>query len=313
MELAPIVLFAYCRPDHVRRTIEALLQNEEAKYSDLIIYSDAAKNEKVLNDVERTREYIKTVSGFKTVTIVEREKNWGLAKNLIDGISSVINKYERVIVVEDDIVTSPYFLKFMNEALELYKDNEKVASVQGYTYPVKGTLPETFFVKWQGCWGWATWKRAWNLFNPDSLDLYQMLQDNKFEYEFNVADTYSYMNMLKDQIEGKINSWAIRWYASVFLNDMLILYPGKSLVFNSGFDGVGATHTTFTTNVYDTNVQHAPIQVMPILVKESLIARREFISFFDSLIKKSFLRTILRRAGLMPLCIRIKQLVLGKH
>jgi len=163
--LAPIVLFVYNRPWHMRQTIEALQKNELAEVSELFIFSDGPKSEADKEKVLEVREYIKTIPGFKSVTLIKRERNIGLAQSIITGVTDVINRYGRIIVLEDDMVTSPYFLKFMNEALEFYKDAEKVVCVHGYIYPIEAKLPETFFLRGADCWGWATWKRGWDLFD----------------------------------------------------------------------------------------------------------------------------------------------------
>ena len=144
--LAPIVLFVYNRPWHTAQTVEALQKNTLADKSELFIYSDAAKNSEVALYVKKVREYIRNISGFRKVTIMEREKNWGLANSIIDGVTTIVNKYGKIIVLEDDLVTSPYFLRFMNEALEMYENEESVASIHGYIYPIEG-LPETFFIR----------------------------------------------------------------------------------------------------------------------------------------------------------------------
>ena len=225
MELSPIVLFVYNRPKHTKATIEALLKNEEAQYINLIIYSDAAKNERAIKGVFETREYIKTIKGFKSLTIIEREKNWGLAKSIIDGVTHNVNKYGTIIVLEDDLVTSPYFLKYMNEALHKYKDEDSIVCIHGYVYPTKKKLPETFFIKGADCWGWATWKRGWDLFNPSAENLLKEIEEKKLQKKFDFNFTYPYVQMLKDQINGKCDSWAIRWLASAFLKDKLTLYP----------------------------------------------------------------------------------------
>lgn len=138
------------------------------------------------------------------------------------------------------MITSPYFLQYMNDALSLYKDIEEVISIHGYSYPVKRTLPDTFFLRGADCWGWATWKRGWKLFNLDSSDLYQQLQVNQQCYTFDFEGTHSYCKMLKNNIQGKNDSWAIRWYASAFLRNKLTLYPGRSLIHNIGNDGSGS-------------------------------------------------------------------------
>lgn len=292
MDLAPIVLFVYNRKEHAQQTVEALLKNCECKQSDLYIYSDGSKDEQSDADVAETRKYIDTVTGFKSVTIIKRDKNWGLAANLIDGISTIVEKYGRVIVLEDDIITSPYFLKFMNEALERYKDDNRVASIQGYTYPVKEELPEAFFIRCQGCWGWATWERAWKKFNPDSEYLYKEILRKDLVREFNVDDTYYYMKMLRDQRDGKINSWAIRWYASVFLENMLVLNPGKSLVFNCGFDGHGGTHCTEENHKFDTILNNSPIDWAKVgNVSECKQSKNAYVSFLK--------RTALGRRGVI--------------
>lgn len=258
MKLAPIVLFTYCRPWHTQQTVEALLRNKEAAYSDLYIYSDAPKNDSARSGVVETRRYIRSITGFKSINIIERERNWGLANSLIDGITHIVGEYGRVIVVEDDIVTSPYFLRYMNEGLELYKDEEQVACIHGYMYPSTKKLPEMFFIKGADCWGWATWKRAWDVFNSDAQVLLNEINKRKLQREFNFNYTYPYTDMLKAQIRGEVDSWAIRWYASAFLNNMYTLYPGQSMVVQIGMDGVEATHCT-RNNCYEVELKNTPV------------------------------------------------------
>lgn len=244
MNLAPIALFVYNRLEHTRQTIESLKKNNLAIQSDLIIFSDASKAETKCESVRVVREYIQTIVGFKTVTIVERPINFGLANSIIDGVTSVVNQYGRVIVLEDDMVTSPYFLQYMNDGLNIYDKYENVASIHGYVYPIDN-LPETFFLRGADCWGWATWKDRWAMFEPDGAKLLDELKRRKLTKRFDFNGTYGFSQMLEDQISGKNNSWAVRWHASAFLNNKYTLYPGKSLVLNIGNDGSG-THCGVT-------------------------------------------------------------------
>ncbi len=246
---APIVFFTYNRASHARKAIESLLNNKEAALTDIYIYSDGAKNETDIESVKEDREYIHQISGFKSVNIVERDRNWGLANSLIDGITKVVNEYGRVIVVEDDLIMSPYFLKFMNEALDKYENDDRVSAVSAYVFPVKQRLPEFFFLRYFACWGWATWKRGWDLFNPDVEDLISQFKNSQQKRLFDVDNSYSFYDMLLLQKEGKINSWACRFYASSFLAEKLILYPGRSLTLQNGMDGSGV-HCS-SSNDYD--------------------------------------------------------------
>jgi len=240
MSLAPIALFTYNRPLHTQKTVEALKNNELASQSDLFIFSDAPKNEKAVCDVMALRKYLKTIEGFKNITIIEREKNFGLANSIIDGVTNLVTKFEKIIVLEDDLVTSKYFLKYMNEALEKYANEERVMQISGYMFPVDIKFShDSFFIPFPTSWGWATWKRAWNKFDPLMKD-YEILRKNKeLIKKFNVDGNYNYFKMLETQINNKIDSWAIRWYLSVFMNNGLVLYPSKTLVRNDGFDGTG--------------------------------------------------------------------------
>lgn len=277
MSLAPIVLFVYNRLWHTRQTIEALQRNELARESELFIYSDGPRPG-VEEKVKEVREYLKTIQGFKSLTIIERDKNVGLANNIIEGVTNIVNKYGRIIVLEDDMVTSSGFLTYMNEGLQLYANEERVASIHGYIYPVKHPekLPETFFIRGADCWGWATWTRAWRYFEPDGQKLLDELKKRKLTKEFDFGGAFPYTTMLKDQIQGKNNSWAIRWHASIFLRDMLTLYPRYSLVQNIGMDNSG-THCG-TIHVFDTSlVSH--IVVKKIEVKESFLARKSIKNY----------------------------------
>lgn len=169
----PIALFTYARPDHAYRTVEALLGNPQAELTDLIIFSDSARSSDKEPAVDAVRAYLATISGFRSTTIHRRPHNLGLAQSIIQGVTQVLAEHDSVIVLEDDMVTSPHFLTYMNEALDLFANDERVISIHGYTYPVKQPLPEAFFLPGADCWGWATWRRGWALFNPDG----QMLLD----------------------------------------------------------------------------------------------------------------------------------------
>jgi putative methyltransferase (TIGR04325 family) len=278
MTVAPVVLFTYSRLEHTRRTVQALQKNLLANKSDLIIFSDAAKSDKQVKSVDEVRRYIRKLDGFKSVTIVERESNLGLANSIISGVTSTINSHGRVIVLEDDLVTSPYFLTYMNQALEKYAADDLVACIHGYSYPVKGLLPEAFFLRGADCWGWATWRRAWSDFKLDGRYLLEELKRQNLVDEFDFKGTYPFSKMLEDQINGKNDSWAVRWYASAFLANKLTLYPGRSLVHNIGNDNSGI-HCSESTN-YDTTPSKTPIDLDNILVEPSPEGRLAFEEFF---------------------------------
>jgi len=248
MNCAPIALFTYCRADHTRDAVESLLRNQEAAESDLYIFSDGPKNESKELAVNENRKYIHTIQGFNSIRIIEREKNWGLANSLIAGITEIVHKYGRVIVVEDDLILSPYFLKYMNEALEMYKNDDRVSAISAFLNPIDCQAPNTFFLRYFACWGWATWDRAWRLFNPDTKDLLKQIRWKT--KEFNVGEHGGFYGMLYCQKVGLVDSWAVRFYASSFLADKLVLFPGKSLAMQTGLDGSG-THSKTGDTVYN--------------------------------------------------------------
>lgn len=214
---APVVLFTYARPEHTRQTVEALRRNQFAPTSDLIIYSDGPRTSDDRSTVDEVRAYLRTITGFRSVTIRHRDTNFGLAKSIIEGVTEVLERTDRIIVLEDDMVTSPHFLGYMQEALERYAGDERVISVHGYAYPTGKPLPEAFFLPGADCWGWATWRRGWGLFNPDGRMLLDELVRRKMVRGFDFDGAYPYSSMLQEQIRGNNDSWAIRWYASAYL------------------------------------------------------------------------------------------------
>ncbi|MBS1505287.1 MAG: glycosyltransferase family 2 protein [Bacteroidetes bacterium] len=293
---APIALFVYKRVDHTRSTIEALQANRLSKDSDLIIYSDGPKGVNDKEKVEEVRLFIRTITGFKTVQIIESPVNMGLAKSIIQGVTSVLKKYDSVIVVEDDLVSSPYFLSYMNQGLSLYRFDSEVISIHGYVYPLKGKLPESFFLKGADCWGWATWRHGWELFEPDGNKLLQELEQRNLTRQFDFEGSYPYTQMLRDQIEGKNDSWAIRWYASAFLKGKLTLYPGASLINNIGHDNSGS-HSG-RSSLFDVALKNTDIELKRIPLIENSELRQKFISYFLSF-KPGFLLRILKRIKMM--------------
>jgi hypothetical protein len=242
INLSPIVLFTYNRLYHTKQTIEALSKNELANESELIIYSDGAKNKEVKEKVQEVRQYLKTIqnlNAFKSVTIIEREENWGLANSIIDGVTDIVNKYGKIIVLEDDLVTSPYFLKFMNNALEYYQNQDKVWHISGWNYPIAtDNLEDVFLWRVMNCWGWATWSDRWQYFEKEPKKLMKTFSKNDIK-RFNLDGYYDFWSQVEQNIQDNINTWAIFWYASIFINNGLCLNPTKTLVDNIGFDDSG--------------------------------------------------------------------------
>lgn len=289
---SPILLFVYNRPAHTRRCINSLLKNSLSQESEIYIYADGAKDEKNEAAVNEVRQYIHSIKGFKNITIIERDENWGLAQNIIDGVTTQINKFGKVIVLEDDLVVAPYFLKFMNDALDIYKNEPKVGHIQACDFTQDTTLPDIFLIKWAGSWGWATWDRAWKYFNPNGKELLKELEEKKLTYRFDFNGKYGYTRMLRRQIEGKNNSWAIRWNASLFLKDILSLNVGKSLVQNEGFDGSGTN--CGGGGLYASNLYMKELPVIPIYsIKENEKAREVYSKYYAR--TNSFLAKAIRR------------------
>ena len=297
MNLSQIVLFVYNRLDHTKQTIEALQKNELANQSELIIYCDNAKNEDAKKNVDEVRSYIDSIDGFKKVTVIKREKNWGLANSIIDGVTTVVNQYGRIIVLEDDMVVSPYFLEYMNEALENFFDDDRVISVHGYVYPVKIELPEAFFLTGADCWGWATWRRGWDLFNSEGKYLLDELVRRHLIQEFDYNGAYPFLSMLKDQIKGANDSWAIRWHASAFLAGKLTLYPGRSLIHNIGNDSSG-THCGDLDSM-DAKLSETKIDLNNFAVEPSSTGREAFENFFRQSQKKLLNRLLVKAECLL--------------
>ena len=278
--LAPVALFAYKRPDHLARTVSSLLANPEAAQTDLFVFCDEARHPSERVAVGAVRAMVSAMRGFQSITVCLRDENLGLAGSIISGVTEVLRQRDRVVVIEDDLVLSPRFLRFMNDGLDCYSDEPRVASIHGYCYPVRGTLPETFFMRGADCWGWATWRRAWTGFRHDGAALLRELSVQNLLREFDLDGAAGFARMLRDQVAGRNDSWAIRWHASCFLAGQLTLYPGTSLVENVGNDASGTHGVTSTYFAGPTRGDRVEVRRIPLEASEA--AREEFIRFFRS-------------------------------
>ncbi len=238
MALAPVALFIYRRPEHTRRALECLLACPELANSPIHIFSDSAKTPEVARAVDQTRKIAHEL--VPNATFVERTQNYGLARSIIEGTTDLTARYGRVIVIEDDLEVGPGFLRFMNDALDRYAEDDRVMAVSGYQFPLEPELTEpSVFFSFPSSWGWATWARAWRHFDASASGFRALQRDRALRRRFDLDGTYPYFAMLVRQQRGEIDSWAIRWHLSVFGCGGLVLFPGRSLVRNTGFDGSG--------------------------------------------------------------------------
>lgn len=241
LRCSPIIIFAFNRLDALQSVVFSLLQNPEAAESDLFVFVDGARDHKKgeREQVHSVREYVKKITGFKSLTYTFNENNTGLGHSIIAGVTEVINKYGQAIVLEDDLIVQPNFLAFMNQGLERYENEERVFSICGYTNKVKipkDYIDDAYMCTRSSSWGWATWANRWN-----SVDwvLAPFSKYESYKNPFNKWGGSDCFGMLKGWNEGKNKSWAIRFCFSQFLQDKLSVFPTKSLVSNNGFDGCG--------------------------------------------------------------------------
>ena len=288
-ELAPVIMFVYNRLDSVEQTIENLKRNELAEQAELFIFSVSAKKESQVENVSLVRNYIHKIDGFKSVHIIEAEKNKGLAKSVITGVTEIINEKGKVIVVEDDLITSPQFLTFMNDALDFYEDEKKIWSISGYQFPFE--LPETYtksvYAAYRSSsWGWATWKDRWETIDWEVKD-YSSYKYNPLRIAKFCKGGTDLDKMLRYQMQGKIDSWAIRWCYNQCKQDKYTIYPVKSLVNNIGTDGRG-THCDPTSVRFRQTLATS----FKYEFEHNLPADREVMKKYRKIVNRSVLRKI---------------------
>lgn len=293
MKLAPVALFVYNRPVHTRKTIESLLDNNLSSQSILYVFSDAQKREEDVSKVEAVRNYIHSIKGFKEIHLIERKKNLGLAKSIISGVTEVVNKYGTVIVVEDDLVTSPKFLKYMNYLLNEYESHKNIFSVTGYNHPkslmkIPDKYPYDVYFNPRACsWSWGTWKDRWDHADWDVTDFESFIQNKNVQKKFNYSGEDK-SEMLMKQMRGEIDSWAIRWDYTHFKNDAFCVYPVKSYIDNIGNDSTGV-HCGESTKF---NQLHLNLLETPTIPPEIEI-NHEMMGNFRKVYKKNIGKTII--------------------
>jgi glycosyltransferase involved in cell wall biosynthesis len=279
--LAPIVIFAYNRPEHLNRCLNSLQSNLEFNKSQVYIYLDGPKSESDLAKqllIKKNIESVKTSLRLPMKTIY-RENNYGLSSSIIEGLNEVFRYHQSAIIVEDDLEVSPYFLNFLNNGLLKYQDQLKIGSIHGFSYNLQILSCHSYFLRGGDCWGWATWKNRWELFEPNGLKLLADFENNpSLKNKFNLNGAYPYFEMLDRQCKGQVDSWAIRWHASLFLANRLTLYPSSTLVKNGGFDGSGTHSSNNLSFPSEISLEPNPIEDIEIVEsKEALDKLKKFL------------------------------------
>ncbi len=290
----PVVVFCYNRLWHLQQTISALRQNTLATQTPLIIYADAPKNDLEKQKTAFIKAYLQTLNNstdFLSVTLIFRKTNFGLAKSIIEGATEVLEKYGKAIFLEDDLVSSPDFLQYMNDALVLYEDNKKIYSISGYNPPIdipKSFLEKSTYLCPRACsWGWATWLHKWQKNDWQVLDFEEFIKDKEAQKKFHLGGDDMTVMLLKQQ--KKINnSWAIRWGYTHFKYDVFCLYPIKTKIHNIGNDGAG-THAP-RTRKYS---HKKPLTTNSYILEQNPLPNKEMISIFARFYNLSIIRKII--------------------
>lgn len=278
--LAPIIIFAFNRPGFLGQVVEGLHANPDAAQSNLYIFCDGARAFADEGKVAAVRQVARAVTGFREVTVVERPVNFGLSRSIMEGVGEVCARHGRAIILEDDVVPNRHFLAYVNAALDKYEDDDRVSSVGCYTFDGGADLPDTFFLRVPDCVGWGVWNRSWSAFNADGKKLLSTIVEGRKEREFDFNGSYAYVQMLRDQVRGKNQSWAVRWYAHVFLTGGLVLYPRWAVTQNIGLSDTSGTHGPAIDNYALARLSDQPISVGDIPLEESEQGRTAWIAAF---------------------------------
>lgn len=246
MNYSPICIFIYNREEKVINLLNSLFLCEEFKHSPIYVFSDGPKNNDPTDkvNVNKTRAILKSMLKYFHVKYFFRDENLGLAKSICSGVTEVLKNSDRVIVFEDDLIVDKNILNFFNYFLTELKDFSNVFQISGHLFfdTNKEIGPSNFYMSCTNSWGWATWADSWNKFDYNYLMDKKIKLNKKQAYYFNLNNSYNFNKILNRQYSGRVNSWAILWYLTVFINNGLVLYPNRTLVLNKGLDGTG-THT----------------------------------------------------------------------
>lgn len=276
-----IALFAWNRPSHLDQVLSALSGNQEISELPLFVILDGPRCADDVPNIQRCHDAAISFNHARNTTVIQRRSNLGLFDSLTQGISSILLEYDSIVVLEDDIVVSPFFLSYMMQGLSLYRDSSSVASIHAYTPPFSVSPPESFFLPGADCWGWATWRHQWKLFRYHAESLAFQIRRRKLASKFNLNNNYDYLAMLDDRAATRNNSWAICWHASCFLAGKLTLYPGRSLVSNIGLDGSGQNCTVKAGDLF-TKTDHRPLSLTPLEPVVSPALFDEYSRYFSS-------------------------------
>jgi len=288
---APIAIFAFNRPNHLANCLQSLEKCVGLENSGGTIFIDGARSDQETNVVSATVEVALKFASKYNFRVEARRENFGLAKSITSGIDEMFSHSSKLIVIEDDLIVAKGFLEFMNKGLSRYEKSNRVASISGYQYPIEKELHTSVFLKGADCWGWATWKDRWEQTSFSGKELLDQIGSNELANEFNLEGSNNYVDLLEKQILGEINSWAILWHASMFLQNRLSLYPPNSLVSNEGGDGLG---THFGNNhLYAQKISHEMNFLFPSTIEQSEEYRDALIEFYQKNIEKfTFLQRI---------------------
>lgn len=250
--LAPVIVFAYNRQKHIERTLEELSKNRLAQETNVYVFVDGPKKD---IDIEKVKAVQKTVTEFgrkklfKTVTVEFSEKNKGLANSIIGGVTKVIQKEKKVIVLEDDLLTAPDFLEYMNQGLDYYEKDCNVGAISAVSPALRKKIRiENGIYKSRtgnSC-GWGTWEHIWKDVDWEVTDYNDFIGDVNKQKMFNQIQ-YGIADILKRKMDGEISSWAVCWDYYFWKKSLWTIYPIKSHISNIGFDGDGTT----SNNLWD--------------------------------------------------------------
>lgn len=276
--LAPVLILAYNRPEHLKKTLASLKKNFLSERSKIIIHCDGYKNKEKKN-VKEVRKIAKSITGFKSKKVIFSKKNLGLKKSIIKNVSKYLKIYKKLIILEDDIITSKFFLRYMNQSLIYFKDKKKIWHITGHSHFIINNGNDIFFSSYMNCWGWATWQDRWKHLDLDVKKAYISLKTNKsVKNKFDINNLSKFSNQIFDNYNKKINTWAIFWYWTIFKNKKLCIHPFRTLTKNIGQDGTGV-HKDIKLKIYSPLKDKSNFN-FNLRIKESRIFKKKLITFY---------------------------------